>query len=162
MGRVRVRPRRLAIVAGVLIALPAAGVVVAGCGDEPAGGTAASTAVSTARSAAPAAVKYTAGQTVVAQLGTTFVVTLLEKPSTGYVWEAAGGSANGTRVTLVGVTEVPVPSGPDGPDAGGSVISREFTYNTTKAGSGTLRFEHKRPWEDAPISSKTFNVNVVR
>ena len=154
----RVRPRRLAIVAGVLIALPAAGAVVAGCGDDPAG----TTAASTARSAAPAEAKYTAGQTVRARLGTTFVVALREKPSTGYLWEAAGGSASGASVNLVGVREVPVPDGPDGPDAGGAMISREFTYAAVKDGRGKLTFEHKRPWEAAPINTQTFDVTVVR
>lgn len=134
--------------------------MVAGCGDE-----ATSPATTEAsRSAAGAVQRVTTGQKqVVARLGTTFVVSLREKPATGYRWEAAGGSAAGSAVNLVGVAEVPVPENPDAdPGTAGRQITRDFTYAAVKDGRGTLRFEYARPWEDTPLDTRTFDVMVTR
>lgn len=133
--------------------LPAAALVLVGCGDEMAGP--ATTAAD--RNAAGAVQRVTTDQkTIVARVGNTFVVSLRERPATGYRWAASGGSAAGRVVDPGAEAEVP-----DDRDAAGGTITREFTYSAVKQGQGTLRFEYARPWEDAAIDTKTFDV-VVR
>lgn len=137
---------------GALMVLPAAGLVLAGCGDE-----AASPATTAAdRNAAGAVQRVTAGQkVVVARQGTTFVVVLRERPATGYQWAAAGGSAAGAVVELTGTAELQ-----DAGEGPGGTALRRFTYSALKLGQGTLRFEYSRPWEDTPIDTTIFDVTV--
>lgn len=137
--------------------------MVAGCGDEPAGtttaGTTAGAAAAVQRNAAGDVPRYTTGQRVVARLGTSFVIVLFEQPSTGYLWDLADGSNGAGIVDPVGnfrgvrVTQE---------NGGGQQVSREFTYVAVKQGQVALRYEYARPWEKAPISTRTFDVTVVR
>ena len=132
---------------------------MAGCGGDPAATTTATTATTAAiqRNAAGAVPRYTTGQRVVAQVGTTFVIVLYEQPSTGYVWDLADGSDGAGVVDPVGNfrgVRVTQQSG------GGQQVSREFTYAAVKPGQVALKYEYARPWEKAPISIRTFDVTV--
>lgn len=154
------RHARMAATIGALIMLPAAGMVVAGCGDEPASGnepTRATTAATQRNAAAPVP-RYTTGQRVVARVGTTFVIVLVEDPPTGYRWDLADGSDGAGIVEPVGnFRGVRVTQGEGGP---APQVVREFTYSAVKQGQVALKYEYKRPWESAPISIRTFDVTV--
>jgi|GEM_PF-1342719 len=138
--------------------LPAAGMVVAGCGSDSAGTTAAATTTAARNAAAPVP-RYTTGQRVVARVGTTFMIVLVEQPSTGYVWDLADGSDGAGIVEPVGnFRGVRVTQGEGGP---APQVVREFTYAAVKQGQVALKYEYKRPWESAPISIRSFDVRVV-
>ena len=150
---------RLAAIVGALIMLPAAVMVAAGCGGEPASATTAATTAATQRNAAAPVPRYTTGQRVVARVGTTFMIVLFEQPSTGYVWDLADGSDGAGIVDPVGnFRGVRVTQGEGGP---APQVVREFTYSAVKQGQVALKYEYKRPWESAPISISSFDVRVV-
>ncbi|MBM3635474.1 MAG: protease inhibitor I42 family protein [Actinobacteria bacterium] len=153
-----VRHARRAVVISALVMLPAAGMVVAGCGSDSAGTTAAATTTAARNAAAPVP-RYTTGQRVVARVGTTFMIVLVEQPSTGYVWDLADGSDGAGIVEPVGnFRGVRVTQGEGGP---APQVVREFTYAAVKQGQVALKYEYKRPWESAPISIRSFDVRVV-
>lgn len=140
--------------------LPAAGMVVAGCGSDPGGTTTATTGTTptAARNAAAAVPRYTTGRRVVARVGTTFMIVLVEQPSTGYVWDLADGSDGAGIVEPVGnFRGVRVTQGEGGP---APQVVREFTYAAVKPGQKVLWYEYMRPWESAPISIRTFDATV--
>jgi predicted secreted protein len=122
--------------------------VLAGCGDEQ---------VNNAASTAPDGVEtFTSGDTEVnVALGAKFVISLPETAGTGYQWKPAGGSAAATIVDLFDDAFVP-----DNPDMAGSSGVRDFTYDTAKAGTGTLDFELLPPGSTTPSNTETFNVTV--
>jgi predicted secreted protein len=128
--------------------LTAGGLVLAGCGDEQ---------VNNAASTAPDGVEtFTSGDTEVnVALGAKFVISLPETAGTGYQWKPAGGSAAATIVDLFDDAFVP-----DNPDMAGSSGVRNFTYDTAKAGTGTLDFELLPPGSTTPSNTETFNVTV--
>ena len=119
-----------------------------GCGDEQ---------VNNAASTAPDGVEtFTSGDTAVnVALGAKFVISLPETAGTGYQWKPAGGSAAATIVDLFDDAFVP-----DNPDMAGSSGVRDFTYDTAKAGTGTLDFELLPPGSTKPSNTETFNVTV--
>ncbi len=119
-----------------------------GCGDEQ---------VNNAASTAPDGVEtFTSGDTAVnVALGAKFVISLPETAGTGYQWKPAGGSAAATIVDLFDDAFVP-----DNPDMAGSSGVRDFTYDTAKAGTGTLDFELLPPGSTTPSNTETFNVTV--
>lgn len=122
--------------------------MMAGCGDEQ---------VNNAASTAPDGVEtFTSGDTEVnVALGAKFVISLPETAGTGYQWKPAGGSAAATIVDLFDDAFVP-----DNPDMAGSSGVRDFTYDTAKAGTGTLDFELLPPGSSTPSNTETFNVTV--
>ena len=122
--------------------------MLAGCGDEQ---------VNNAASTAPDGVEtFTSGDTEVnVALGAKFVISLPETAGTGYQWKPAGGSAAATIVDLFDDAFVP-----DNPDMAGSSGVRDFTYDTAKAGTGTLDFELLPPGSTTPSNTETFNVTV--
>jgi predicted secreted protein len=128
--------------------LTAGGLVMTGCGDEQ---------VNNAASTAPDGVEtFTSGDTAVnVALGAKFVISLPETAGTGYQWKPAGGSAAATIVDLFDDAFVP-----DNPDMAGSSGVRDFTYDTAKAGTGTLDFELLPPGSTTPSNTETFNVTV--
>ncbi len=140
-------PRIVALGAATLM-LTAGGLVLAGCGDEQ---------VNNAASTAPDGVEtFTSGDTEVnVALGAKFVISLPETAGTGYQWKPAGGSAAATIVDLFDDAFVP-----DNPDMAGSSGVRDFTYDTAKAGTGTLDFELLPPGSTTPSNTETFNVTV--
>ena len=100
---------------------------------------------------------FTSGDTQVnVKLGAKFVISLPETAGTGYQWNAAGGSAAGTYVELFDDAFVP-----DNPDMAGSSGVRNFTYDTAKAGSGTLKFNLLPPGSTTPDNTETFTVTVA-
>ena len=67
-----------------------------------------------------------------------------------------GGTAAGTVVQLFDSAFVP-----DNPDLAGSSGVRNFTYDTAKAGSGTLIYELLPPGSTTPDNTVTFTVTVA-
>jgi predicted secreted protein len=143
-----VRAPRIAALGAATLMLTAGGLVLAGCGDEQ---------VNNAASTAPDGVEtFTSGDTEVnVALGAKFVISLPETAGTGYQWKPAGGSAAATIVDLFDDAFVP-----DNPDMAGSSGVRDFTYDTAKAGTGTLDFELLPPGSTTPSNTETFNVTV--
>lgn len=139
---------RVAVGTGALV-LMAGGLVMAGCGDAQ---------VNNAASTAPDVMKtFTSGDTAVnVALGAKFVISLPETAGTGYQWNAAGGTAAGTVVELFDAAFVP-----DNPDLAGSSGVRNFTYDTAKAGEGTLTYELLPPGSTTPDDTVTFDVTVT-
>ena len=139
--------RATALVAGALV-LTGGGLVLAGCGAEQ---------VNNAASTAPDGVEtFTSGDTAVnVKLGAKFVISLPETAGTGYEWKPSGGSAAGVYVDLFDDAFVA-----DNPDLAGSSGVRNFTYDTAKAGSGTLTFELLPPGSKKPENTETFDVTV--
>jgi predicted secreted protein len=88
--------------------------------------------------------------------GTAFAIGLEQNASTGYVWRAAGGTADGTVVELVeqGVN-------PHDPGTPGAPGTHYFVYRATTAGQGTLAFELIPPGGDTPETTETFDVTVT-
>ena len=142
------RAPRIAALGAATLMLTAGGLVLAGCGDEQ---------VNNAASTAPDGVEtFTSGDTEVnVALGAKFVISLPETAGTGYQWKPAGGSAAATIVDLFDDAFVP-----DNPDMAGSSGVRNFTYDTAKAGTGTLDFELLPPGSTTPSNTETFNVTV--
>ena len=143
------RTPRIAALGAAALLLTAGGLVATGCGGEQ---------VNQAASTAPDGVEtFTSGDTQVnVKLGAKFVISLPETAGTGYQWNAAGGSAAGTYVDLFDDAFVP-----DNPDMAGSSGVRNFTYDTAKAGSGTLTFELLPPGSTTPDNTETFDVTVA-
>ena len=139
--------RIVAMAAGALV-LTGGGLVMAGCGAEQ---------VNNAASTAPDGVEtFTSGDTAVnVKLGPKFVISLPETAGTGYQWKPSGGSAAGVYVDLFDDAFIP-----DNPDLAGSSGVRNFTYDTAKAGSGTLTFELLPPGSTKAENTETFNVTV--
>ncbi len=142
-------PIRLVASGLAMVALTGGALALAGCGDEQVNGAA---------STAPDGVKtYGSGDTQVTEtLGAKFVISLPETAGTGYQWNAAGGTAAGTVVQLFDSAFVP-----DNPDLAGSSGVRNFTYDTAKAGMGTLAYELLPPGSTTPDNTVTFNVTVA-
>ncbi|MBM3665354.1 MAG: protease inhibitor I42 family protein [Actinobacteria bacterium] len=140
--------RTLAAVTGGALLLTTGGLVLAGCGAEQ---------VNNAASTAPDGVKtFTSGDTAVSvTLGSKFVISLPETAGTGYQWKPSGGTAAGIYVDLFDDAFVA-----DNPDLAGSSGVRNFTYDTAKAGSGTLTFELLPPGSTKPDNTESFDVTV--
>ncbi len=142
------RPMRMVALGLGVAALAGGGMLLAGCGDEQ---------VNQAASTAPDGMKtYGSGDTQVTEaLGAKFVISLPETAGTGYQWNAAGGTAAGTVVQLFDNAFLA-----DNPDMAGSSGVRNFTYDTAKAGTGTLIYELLPPGSKTPDNTVTFNVTV--
>ncbi len=141
-------PTRLLAAGIAMVALTGGALALAGCGGDQTSGAA---------STAPDGMKtYGSGDTqVTAALGAKFVISLPETAGTGYQWNAAGGTAAGTVVQLFDSAFVP-----DNPDLAGSSGVRNFTYDTAKAGMGTLAYELLPPGSTTPDNTVTFDVTV--
>jgi inhibitor of cysteine peptidase len=77
-------------------------------------------------------------------VGQVLEVTLESNPTTGYSWQVA---ETPDFLTLEGPAAFISDAGPDVVGAGGSEV---FRFTVSGAGTGTLRLEYLRPWEDAP------------
>ena len=143
------RTPRIAALGAAALLVTAGGLVATGCGDEQ---------VNNAASTAPDGVEtFISGDTQVnVKLGPRFVISLPETAGTGYQWKPSGGSAAGVYVDLFDDAFVP-----DNPDMPGSSGVRNFTYDTAKAGSGTLTFELLPPGSTTPDNTETFDVTVA-
>ena len=96
------------------------------------------------------------GGAITQAAGTLFAIGLEQNASTGYVWRAAGGTAEGASVELVeqGVN-------PHDPGTPGAPGTHYFVYRATTAGEGTLAFELVPPDSDTPERTETFDVTVA-
>ena len=94
-----------------------------------------------------------AGSVVENGAGQQFTVRLPSNATTGFRWVVADAGP----VTQVGksVYEAPQNSGAVG--AGGTEV---FTFKTGASGSGELRLEYRRPWEETAAAEKTWSVTV--
>jgi inhibitor of cysteine peptidase len=90
-------------------------------------------------------------------VGQEFTISLPSNPTTGYSWALAGSLPDG--LLLVGSQYKP--SQPD-PNVVGSGGVEEWTFKATKAGTATLTFEYRRPWEKElpPAQRKVFVVKA--
>lgn len=93
-------------------------------------------------------------------VGESFVITLDENPTTGYVWAVEGQPE---LLVLQGsdyVSDAP-PHKPDHPMIVGAGGKRTFTFMAQKSGTTTLKLKHWRPWEGDASIVDTFSVPVV-
>ena len=143
------RTLRATAFASAALLLTTGGLVLAGCGSEQ---------VNNAASTAPDGMEtFTSGDTAVnVKLGAKFVISLPETAGTGYQWKPSGGTAAGIYVDLFDDAFIP-----DNPDLAGSSGVRNFTYDTAKAGSGSLTFELLPPGSTTPENTEDFDVTVA-
>ncbi len=82
-----------------------------------------------------------------------FVISLASNPSTGYSW----GLANPLPAWLEFVGQTYESSQSDPPVIGGGGVEK-WTFKATDAGTATVTFEYRRPWEKdkPPAQRKTF------
>lgn len=93
-------------------------------------------------------------------VGESFVITLDENPTTGYVWAVEGQPE---LLVLQGsdyVSDAP-PNKPDRPMIVGAGGKRTFTFVPHKSGTTTLKLKHWRSWEGDASIVDTFSVLVV-
>jgi predicted secreted protein len=142
------RRRRIAAAAASALLLTTGGLTLAGCGDDE--------AAPSATTAQDSVTTFTSDDTNVdVARGARFVIALPETAGTGYQWNTAGGTAAGSVVQLFDDAFVP-----DNPDVVGSSGKRNFTYDTARAGLGTLNFSLLPPGSTTPDDTVTFAVTV--
>jgi putative hemolysin/predicted secreted protein len=94
------------------------------------------------------------GKTIEIAKGSTLVVTLQGNPgSTGYLW----GLEAGNDTVLKPQGDYKFTSTSNMPGASGTF---EFRFTAASAGSATLKFANKRPWELNDPKAETFSVTV--
>ncbi|MFZ5616507.1 MAG: protease inhibitor I42 family protein [Pseudomonadota bacterium] len=86
------------------------------------------------------------GQNVTVKVGTTFAVELVGIPTAGYLWAVAKAPP---FIEAAGEYGGPTSSAQLEPGFSGGRHWEAFLFNVTAAGEGVLRFEQRRPWEDA-------------
>ncbi|MBN2131081.1 MAG: protease inhibitor I42 family protein [Sedimentisphaerales bacterium] len=94
-----------------------------------------------------------ARETIEVTVGQNFVISLQSNPTTGYSWELT--SPLPTWLVLVGSEYIPAPTDPPMVGSGGV---EEWTFRANAAGTATITFEYRRPWEkdQSPAERKTF------
>ena len=83
-----------------------------------------------------------------------FEIRLAATPTTGYTWQVVNAPP---QIQALGNSYVQPTQGQ--PVAGGSGV-QVFRFRALQAGSYTLTFELKRPWESQPQQSRTVQVQV--
>lgn len=86
------------------------------------------------------------GQNVTVKVGTTFAVELIGIPTAGYLWTIAESPP---FIETAGEYGGPTSSAQLEPGFAGGRHWEAFLFNVTAAGEGVLRFEQRRPWEEA-------------
>lgn len=95
------------------------------------------------------------GKTIQAALGSTVVVTLEGNPgSTGYLW----GLESGNDAVLKPQGDFTFTASTS--NLIGAPGKFEFKFTAASAGSATLKFANKRPWELNDPKAETFSVTV--
>lgn len=87
------------------------------------------------------------GRQLVPQMRDEIHVTLPETPSTGYVWEVVDAAPD--VLSLVDDTF----AGPLDEDVIGAAGLRHLWFRVARAGSGTIRLEKRRPWQDGRVAA---------
>ena len=97
-----------------------------------------------------------AGHSITLRIGQELALNLESNPSTGYRWFLA--STPNSILTSLG--KPTYKQGRPAPGAGGV---ESWTFRATDAGTQTLKFEYRRPWEKKTPPAKTvlFHVTVV-
>lgn len=95
------------------------------------------------------------GTSVTLKTGQTLEVTLPSNPSTGYSWQIASLPA---CLESTGESEFESEAEEGVVGAGGM---ETLTFKATKAGTGTLELEYKRPWETGVEAQDTFSADVT-
>jgi len=92
-------------------------------------------------------------ETIEVTVGEEFVISLDSNPSTGYSWEVT--SSLPAWLELIGSEYIPTPTDPPVIGGGGT---EEWTFRANAAGTATVTFEYRRPWEkdQPPAQRKTF------
>jgi len=92
-------------------------------------------------------------ETIEVTVGQDFVLSLESNPTTGYSWELTGPLP--AWLELIGSEYIPTPTDPPMVGSGGV---EEWTFRANDAGTATITFEYRRPWEkdQPPAERKTF------
>jgi len=93
-------------------------------------------------------------------VGESFVITLDENPTTGYVWAVDEQPESLVLQSSDYVSDAP-PDKPDRPMIVGAGGKRTFTFVAQKSGTTTLKLKHWRSWEGDTSIVDTFSVSVV-
>lgn len=92
-------------------------------------------------------------------VGESFVITLDENPTTGYVWAVEEQPESLVLQSSDYVSDVH-PNQPGAPMIVGAGGKRTFTFVAHKSGTTTLKLKHWRPWEGDASIVDTFSVPV--
>jgi len=92
-------------------------------------------------------------ETIEVTVGEEFTISLDSNPTTGYSWELTGPLP--AWLELIGSEYIPTPTDPPMVGSGGI---EEWTFRANAAGTATITFEYRRPWEEdqPPAERKTF------
>jgi inhibitor of cysteine peptidase len=93
-----------------------------------------------------------AGKTVSLKVGQALEVHLQGQPGTGAGWSVAPGSTN--LLKYEGVKSAGGAAMPGGSE------TQILTFTATAAGTGDLKLEYGRPWEETVPPQKTFSLTV--
>jgi inhibitor of cysteine peptidase len=93
-------------------------------------------------------------------VGESFVITLDENPTTGYVWAVEGQPELLVLQSSDYVSDVH-PNQSGAPMIVGAGGKRSFTFMAQKSGTTTLKLKHWRSWEGDSSIVDTFSVPVV-
>ena len=96
-------------------------------------------------------------------VGKSFVITLDENPTTGYVWAVEEQPESLVLLQSSDYVSDAPPDKPDRPMIVGAGGKRTFTFVAHKSGTTTLKLKHWRSWEGDASIVDTFSVlGVVR
>lgn len=87
--------------------------------------------------------------------GGLFVVQLEQLGSAGYEWAVSELDETSFEIVQVDTLEKPQPG-----DVTGAPVARQWRIRVKKEGSPTIRFLHRRPWEDPEEASDRFELKV--
>ncbi len=135
--------------------LPAAAfaIATAGCAvtprntDVPAPSTGAATRITAAENE----------KTITVAVGKPFDVALVGVPTAGYLWKP---SSTPDFLTQTGTTGGPTTQAQREPGFTGGNHWEVTSFVATRAGSGVLKFEQRRPWETNEPADDTFSVTI--
>lgn len=92
---------------------------------------------------------------IAANVGNNFTINLEGKPTAGYIWEILNGTEN---LRLVELTDVYWTADNS---LVGSPRTQNFVFKALSAGSLTIVFRHKRPWEkDTYLEEQKFKIQI--
>jgi inhibitor of cysteine peptidase len=99
------------------------------------------------------------GRTIDLRVGVQFALRLEAIPGAGFAWKVVD---RGPGLVRVLDEEPPFEVCPKRQTGGplGAPSCQTFRFEATKTGTGRLRLEYKRPWEEAAPPEKTFTVKL--
>lgn len=84
-------------------------------------------------------------------------IELPENPSTGYTWRIDRDASEG--LDRVAIRDDGHKRGANMPGAPGT---HRWTIRAVKPGRATIRFDYQRPWEPAPVDTRSVAIDVSR